>query len=104
MIKHIVMWTLLDSAEGRQKAANAAMIKAQLAALPSQIPQIQSLEVGINAKQDAANYDLVLIATFNSWQDLEIYQNHPVHKEFSKFVTKLRKDRAVVDYEMDGKR
>ena len=99
MIKHIVMWTLLDNAEGNNKTENAKMLKIKLEALPSQIPVIKYFEVGINNPKTSGNFDVVLISHFNSWQDLDTYINHPIHKELGSFVSKIRKDRAVVDFE-----
>ena len=48
MIKHIVMWKLKESAEGRTKQENAWMIKQELEQLKGTIREIVSLEVGIN--------------------------------------------------------
>lgn len=48
MLKHIVMWRLADSAEGRTKAENARWMKEHLEALVGVVPQLLSAEVGIN--------------------------------------------------------
>jgi len=48
MIKHIVFFNLAENAEGKSKAENAAYIKAELEALKNLIPQIITIEVGIN--------------------------------------------------------
>ena len=48
MIKHIVFFNLAENAEAKSKAENAAYIKAELEALKNLIPQIITIEVGIN--------------------------------------------------------
>ena len=87
MITHIVMWKLKEIAEDRTKAANAEIIKNNLEGLSKVIPQIKYIEVGINGdKGSSNNYDVVLISKFESFDDLEIYQKHPAHKEIGDFV------------------
>jgi hypothetical protein len=99
MIKHIVCWQLYDQAEGKDKTTNASLIKAELLALKELIPEIKSLEVGVNSSQaDPNNYDVVLIAGFDSFDDLHRYREHPEHKRFVELVSKLRSHRVAVDY------
>ena len=100
MIKHVVMWKLKEMAAGNNKAANAKLLKVRLEMLKNLIPQIQSLEEGINCAESEAAWDVVLITEFNSISDLEIYINHPDHKSLVKFVSEIRTDRAVVDAEL----
>lgn len=99
MIKHVVMWKLKEEAEGATKAENARKIKQMLEELPDKIPQLKSLEVGINILDSDAAYDAVLITKFDSVEDGRIYQNHPEHQKVSQFVSKVRLARTVVDYE-----
>lgn len=100
MIKHIVMWTLKDHAEGRSKQANASLMKDMLEALADVIPEIVSLEVGLNMAESEAAYDIVLVSSFNSRKDLDTYQVHPAHEQVKSFVAQVREKRAVVDYEV----
>ena len=99
MVKHIVMWKLLDFAEGNSKSNNIKLIRTKLESLRDEIPEIYSLEVGTNF--NTSGYDAVLYSLFNSPEDLEVYQNHPSHKKVSEFVKKIRTDRVVVDYFVD---
>jgi hypothetical protein len=96
MVKHIVMWKLLDFAEGNTKEENIKIIREKLEGLKSIIPEISFLEVGTNF--NPSGYDAVLNSEFNSPEELETYQNHPSHKEVSAFIAKVRIDRVVVDY------
>lgn len=100
MIKHVVCWDLYEQAAGRDKATNASLIKAELLALKELIPEMRSVEVGINAESaDTENYDVVLIAEFDSFEDLKRYSSHSEHLRFVKFISELRRHRVAVDYE-----
>ena len=100
MIKHIVFWNLADTAEGKTKAENALIIKAELESLMHKIPQIKKIEVGINHPDaPAGNYDLALYSEFESMADLDIYQVHPAHQRAANYVKKVVTARVCVDYE-----
>lgn len=98
MLKHIVMWKLEEFAEGKSKAENAQWMKEHLEALMGVIPQIKSLEVGINVNHSDAAYDAVLVSTFENEVDLSTYQTHPEHVKVSAYCNKIRIGRVVVDY------
>ncbi len=100
MIKHIVMWTLKDSAEGADKAANAAKMKALLEALPGLIPVIRELEVGTDVFAATPACDIILYTAFDSRADLDAYQVHPEHQKVVAFVKQVVASRSVVDYEV----
>jgi len=99
MLKHIVMWKFKDEAEGHSKAENCRYVKEQLSQLPSLIPVIRSLEVGLNSVSGSMAWDMVLVTEFASKDDLDLYAMHPEHVKISDFVAKVRLERAVVDYE-----
>ena len=100
MIKHIVMWTLHENAQGKSKAENAAIICKELMKLPASIPQIVRFETGINAPDaPVGNWDVVLVSEFATLNDLLAYQVHPEHVAFKEFIAPLRKEKASVDYE-----
>lgn len=101
MIQHIVMFRFQEEACGRSKEENLQEAKARMLALKDQIPQIRGMEVHLAAPGSAAgNFDYVLISQFDSMEDLEIYQKHPAHVAFGKFVSELRQPdgRACMDY------
>lgn len=100
MIKHIVMWKLKDSAEGRDKLENARIIKEEVESLKNEISEIIDIEVGINIVDDAQSYDIVLYSTFASPEDLDKYQKHPSHVKAAGYIGKVRESRVVVDYEI----
>ena len=100
MIKHIVFWNLADNAEGKTKAENALIVKTELENLINEIPQIKKIEVGINHfDAPTGNYDLALYSEFETMNDLDIYQKHPVHQQAASYIKKVVTARAAVDYE-----
>lgn len=99
MFKHIVMWTLKDTAAGRSRAENAALIKERFEELANMIDGLRHLEVGLDTLRTPASADVVLYTEFDSREAYEAYDRHPAHKALSAFITDLRDDRRVVDYE-----
>jgi hypothetical protein len=100
MIKHIVMWRLKDSADGASKQENAKKLKKYLEALKDNIREIRHIEVGINISGSDAASDVVLYSEFDNMEDLEAYQKHPEHQKIVSFVSEIRSERRVVDYEV----
>ena len=100
MIKHIVVWTLKDEAEGAGKAANAQKMKDLLSALPPRIPVIRELEVGVDVFAASPACDVILYTAFDTRADLDAYQVHPEHQLVVGFVKQVAASRSVVDYEV----
>ena len=100
MIKHIVMWTLKDEAEGAGKAANAQKMKELLSALPPLIPVLRHLEVGVDVFAASPACDVILYTAFDTRADLDAYQVHPEHQRVVGFVKQVVAARSVVDYEI----
>ena len=97
MIKHIVAWRIAD---GEDKIARAEAIKKNLEALKDKIDVLVDIEVGLNFNTTEAASDVVLVSTFGSREDLEIYQEHPEHKAVGQsYVRPYVKERRVIDYE-----
>jgi hypothetical protein len=100
MIKHIVLWTFRENAEGRSRKENIAEARKRLLSLKDKIKEIVSLEVGANINPSEGAYDLVLYSEFNGAKDLDTYQKHPEHQKVADFISKVRTARAVADYEV----
>lgn len=98
MIKHIVMWKLKDTAEGKTKKENAEIIKERLESLKGKVEELKGLQMGININSSDAAYDLSLYSEFECQEDLDKYQVNPLHLEIVKYVKKVVQDRKVVDY------
>ena len=99
MIKHIVMWTIKENAEGNSKEINAELIKEKLENLYGKVPQIKKIEVGISYRHDKEDFDVVLISEFETKKDLDEYQKHPIHNVAAEFIGKVRDKRVCVDFE-----
>lgn len=99
MIKHIVMFKLKE-ANGRSEYENALEAKERFNAVIAGVPQLKAGEAVINSdKAPQDNYTISLICDFDSIDDLNAYQVHPVHKEFGAFIAKIKEARACIDYE-----
>ena len=93
MIKHVVMWKFKEGTEEKAKE----FLKG-LKALNGQIEVVRSMEVGESA---LANNDCsaVLVATFDSFEDLEKYKKDPRHVKVSAICKEIRESRHAVDFE-----
>ena len=99
MIRHAVMWKLLETADGHDRAANAQRAKDALLALRDKISVVRSLEVGADLLHTERSYDLCLIASFDSLADLAAYNDHPDHQKVVEFMKKVREKAVAVDFE-----
>lgn len=93
MIRHVVLMRFED-------AADAPEAKARLEALPDQISEIASLDVGLDVLRSDVSFDLALVTTHTDLSALSAYQQHPVHQEFLSWVRPRLAARAVVDAEV----
>jgi hypothetical protein len=93
------MWKLKDEAHGNNKETNARLIKEKLEALNGKIDGLLKLEVGIDFP-GGGNFDLVLYSELSKEEDLDTYQNHPLHQAVLPFIREVVADRKAVDYEV----
>jgi quinol monooxygenase YgiN len=98
MVRHIVLWRLQESANGRSKAENAAEVKRLLEDLNGKIPGMIKLEVGFDFSRTSESSDIVLYSEFESRAALDVYQTHPLHEAVKPFVMAARSERRLVDY------
>ena len=99
MIKHIVFWKFkeIDTAT---KQAYANKVKQRLEALSGRIPELLSIEVGINHNDTPNAADIALYSEFATEADLQAYQEHPEHLALVPFIGSITDERRVVDYEL----
>jgi len=91
MVKHVVMWRY------RNKADIGIAIK-ELESLRGRIPEVVSMEIGVNHLESPASYDLVLITEHENQVALDAYQADELHGEVKAILGKLESERVVVDY------
>ena len=99
MIRHIVMWKLLPTAEGRNAHENAGLMRTGLEGLVGVVPEIRSLTVNFNVLNNDSNWDVVLVSEFDDLAALARYQKNPDHLKVVPLVAAVAASRAAVDYE-----
>ena len=94
------MWKLDDSYPEAEKKEKAQAFGNRLMNLVGIIPEIREFSVHYNSKSAPdSNYDLVLNSTFNSFEEMNAYQNHPEHLAVVEFGKSIKKERACIDFE-----
>ncbi len=99
MIRHVVAWRL-SATDPQQKRADGEAMKSKLEALVGVVPTLKALHVGLDIDVYESNWDAVLVADYDSPEDLEAYQVHPAHQTVSAFVRSVTSERAAVDFEL----
>ncbi|MCI5939304.1 MAG: Dabb family protein [Bacilli bacterium] len=95
MIKHIVCYKLKDSSiESRNKT------KEVLLSMQGKVKHFNTISVGIDCLGSERSYDIVLEMTFNSFNDMTLYQQDSYHVEVvKKYMHAARLTSVSVDYE-----
>ena len=93
MIKHIVFTKFENPTEQAPEASR------QLLALKDKIPQIVTIETGTDFLHSERSFDLALIVTFKTREDLKIYDTHPEHEAVRLYIKTHRTATATVDFE-----
>ena len=94
MITNTQLLKLKDRSE-----ENIAKVRLMLLGMQGKIEFLQDLQVEVNIRQGASAYDLLVIAQYDSLEDLEAYIIHPVHVEVAKYIGGVLETNAVVCYE-----
>ena len=94
MIRHIVFMKYPDF-------SLATTAKEKLLSMPEHIEELEEIEVGIDFSRSERSYDLALVTTFASKEDLEKYRVHPYHQnEIVAWLKEIGAETKVVDYEV----
>ena len=99
MFIHIVMFKLQESAGGRTRVENAALIKERFEEIANMLDDVHRFEVGINIIPGDEAADLVLYSEFANRAAYEVYAGHPAHTDVVAFIKTVRTERRVIDYE-----
>jgi len=94
MITHVVCWKLKD-----RSRENAERVREKLLTMQGRLPMLKSLEVGVDVVRSGRSFDVVLIARFDSLDDLNAYQVHPYHQEIAAFMGTVADQAVAVDFE-----
>ena len=100
MIRHIVMWSLHDQAEGADKASNLDQAKTLLLSCAQIVPGIRSFEVATAQPGFECTNDLLLNMLVDDANVLAAYQQHPHHQGLKPFMKAIVKERRCMDFEV----
>lgn len=93
-LTHVVLMQFQEpAAEILAKAA------ALLRGLKGKIPELRSIEVGLDVLHSGRSYDLALITRFDSLVDMQRYQDHPEHVAVLQYLRTVLAASVAVDYE-----
>lgn len=99
MLRHVVTWKL-KSEDPAERALQAAEVARRLNALDGVVPQLRTISAGANSVYPEANWDVTLVADFDSIESLEQYQVHPAHEEVAVYIRSVVASRVAVDFEV----
>ncbi|MDR0270589.1 Dabb family protein [Paenibacillus sp.] len=95
MIKHIVFIKLQDRSP--EIVAKTAEV---LRGMEGEIPQLLSIEVGVDVVHSERSFDIALVTEVSSLENLQAYQVHPVHQEVIRHLNEVKELSVSVDYEI----
>lgn len=98
-LRHVVTWKLANE-DAAERSAQAAEVARRLNALDGIVPQLLSISAGANSLYPDANWDVTLIADFDSVETLEQYVVHPAHEEAAVYIRSVVASRVAVDFEV----
>ncbi|MBO0981720.1 Dabb family protein [Microbacterium sp. SD291] len=98
-IRHVVTWKL-KAEDPAERADQAAEVARRLNALDGVVPQLRSISAGANVAYPEANWDVTLVADFDSVAAIEDYQVHPAHEEVAVYIRSVVASRVAVDFEV----
>lgn len=95
MLRHVVTFRLSGTPD--EQLNYARQFRDALLELPREIPELHSMEVGINCNPGEAD-TLTLIATVDSLETLPLYARHPAHLAAVEIIKPYITLRTCVDY------
>lgn len=98
MVRHIVLFKLREDAPEAEKLRAMNAFKTAIEALPSKIPFIREIEVGLNM-DPAEKWHIALNSVFDNMGDVNAYAVHPDHVAAGKLLAETKESRACVNYE-----
>lgn len=97
MLTHIVIWKYRNDVEQEVREEHVNMLRA----LRLSIPELESLEVGVDVLKLARSYDTALVATFKDRAGLDAYTVHPEHIKVVALGKSISEHVASVDFESE---
>ena len=97
MVKHIVLWNLVETLSEEEKKEAVNKMKQLLEPIKELVPGAVDIQV-VGNELSSSNRDVALISTFETVEALAAYQTHPAHVEAGKYVRSVTCNRACMDY------
>ena len=98
MIKHTVCFKLKDNSPG-----NCEKAKEVLLSMKGNVPQLRSIEAGVDFLHSERSYDVILQVVVDDEAALEAYQKDPYHCSVVKpHMHAVRETSVAVDFVIDG--
>lgn len=91
MLTHVVCFKF-DATDIAEEAAR------RLRDMAGKIPELLSIEAGVDVVRSPRSYDVALITKFKDLNGLEAYQVHPVHVEVASYIKANSKGAVAVDF------
>ena len=97
MFRHVVLLRWKPEATPEQRAA----VETGLAALPGLIPQIRGYTIGTDARVNEGNYDLVVVADFDTVDGYFSYRDNADHQAvIREHIAPILAERAAVQHHL----
>ncbi|MGN0771286.1 MAG: Dabb family protein [Christensenellales bacterium] len=94
MIKHVVMYKLKSNSD-----ADKQQLVDKFMSMQGKIDVLKSIQSGKDCLASDRSFDVVLICTFDSLEDMNIYKEHPVHIPVMQYVRSVVEKSHSVDFE-----
>ncbi len=94
-LRHVSTLTFRDDTTDEQ----VEEIVAALRLLPSQIEELRSYVVGVDAGLSEGNASLAIVADFDSVEGYETYRDHPAHQAVAQLFIPVLTGRAAVQHD-----
>ena len=98
-VRHVFLWRVAEGSSQQE-------IVEILNTLPERLSFIEYWNVGSHqgdTGDNGAPWDGALITDFATWEDLEKYSTDPYHLDVVAKLMPMFSERAVVDFEIEGK-
>ena len=96
MIRHVAVFRFAPEFTGDQREHWMSLLRA----LPSQVPSLRSMSVGVDVLGGDNSHELAIVADFDDLDGLEAYSRHPAHAEVLRISAPVKLSLATVDFEV----
>lgn len=96
MIRHVAVFRFAPEFTADQREHWMSLLRA----LPSKIPSLLSMSVGIDVLGGPTSHELAIVADFDDLDGLDAYNRHPAHAEVLRISAPVKVSLATVDFEV----